>query len=61
MRSHQGSIDWPALNTVKTLKCSGNTEAGPGYVTCSATDPAVALPNSKKIEVISDRKDFVQI
>ena len=47
--------------TVKTLKCSGNTEAGPGYVTCSATDPAVALPNNKKIEVISDRKDFVQI
>ena len=32
--------------------CAGNTEAGPGYVTCSETDPAAALPNNKKIEVI---------
>ena len=33
-------------------QCAGNAEAGPGYVTCSETDPAAALPNNKKIEVI---------
>ena len=45
-------IDVKSCQKMWDCKCAGNAEAGPGYVTCSGTDPAAALPNNKKIEVI---------
>ena len=57
----EGKHHYIKIHEMTKCMCAGNTEAGPGYVTCSETDPAAALPNNKKIEVISDRKDFVQI